>query len=141
MPAIPTAPTAPETAAPSTPEPAPANDNVTPPPRPTEHELSLLIIAAASGDEVALAVLEPAVLAIARSSLVYLEDAERVARRVLFLFEMRRIGPPAPGRATAFLDAVVRYYADKDFRRTAARKHRREFEGVDRRSLEPEPEE
>jgi hypothetical protein len=96
MPAIPIA--SDSTAPSAEPAPAPANDNVASPPRPSEQELSLLIIAAARGDEVAIGVLRPAVVAIARSSLVYLADAERVATHVLSIFEMRLIAPPAPGR-------------------------------------------
>lgn len=115
----------------------PSNDNVTPPPRPTEADLTRLILAATRGDDLAIAVLEPAVLAIARTSLVYADDAERATQRVLRRLAMRRLGPPPAGRATAFLEAVVRYYAGLDFERTA-RDQREQWEGADRPPPDPE---
>jgi hypothetical protein len=110
----------------------PANDNATPAATSTpilERDLEGVIVAAATGDTVAKQLLRTVVYRIALDSLLYVEDAKRVAKEVLSALGDVRSGPgqPLPGRAVAWLENVTRTHARYDREKS----RRKQWEGWD----------
>jgi hypothetical protein len=95
------------------------NDNGSvPPPSTLERDLEAVIMAAAAGSKHAKDILRPVVYRIALASLIHIDDAGRVTRKVLRRLGTRT-GMPVAGRATTFLEVVIRTYADQDFADTS----------------------
>ena len=77
------------------------------------NDLEGIIVRATQGDRHARKLLRPVVRHIARSCAVYVDEVDRITASVLD--NLPRSGRPEPGRATLWLENVVRTHAKEDF--------------------------